>query len=83
MIVLSDAGWRRFFGARTGVLGTTAYLDGEAFTVVGVLPEWFSGTNVRPSAAGTPSVAQKLPVTGLTGIIWGGPSMRNRIGPPM
>jgi len=46
VIVLSDAGWRRFFGARPDVIGTTAYLNGEAFTVAGVLPEWFSGTNV-------------------------------------
>src|SRR5690242_8669778 len=46
VIVLSDAGWRRFFHARPDVVGTTAYLNGEPRTVVGVLPSWFSGTYV-------------------------------------
>jgi putative ABC transport system permease protein len=46
VIVLSDVGWRRFFHARPDVVGTTAYIDGEANTVVGVLPAWFSGTYV-------------------------------------
>src|SRR5262245_18831839 len=45
VIVLSDAGWRRFFKARADVVGTTAFLDGEAYTVVGVLPASFAGTN--------------------------------------
>lgn len=45
VIVLSDAGWRRFFNARPDVVGTTAFLDGAAHTVVGVLPASFTGTN--------------------------------------
>ena len=44
VIVLSDAGWRRFFGANPSVLGTTAFLNGVPHTVVGVLPAWFTGT---------------------------------------
>ena len=46
VIVLTDAGWRRFFHARPDVVGTTAYVNGEASTVVGVLPAWFRGVNV-------------------------------------
>jgi predicted permease len=46
VIVLTDIGWRRFFHARPDVVGTTAYIDGEANTVVGVLPAWFRGTYV-------------------------------------
>jgi len=46
VIVLSDVGWRRFFHARPDVVGTTAYIDGEAHTVIGVLPAWFGGTYV-------------------------------------
>jgi putative ABC transport system permease protein len=46
VIVLTDVGWRRFFHARPDVVGTTAYIDGNAHTVVGVLPAWFRGTYV-------------------------------------
>jgi predicted permease len=43
-IVLSDAGWRRFFRADSNVIGTTVFLDGVPHTIVGVLPDWFTGT---------------------------------------
>ena len=46
VIVLSDVGWRRFFHARPDIVGTTVYVNGEANTVVGVLPAWFRGTYV-------------------------------------
>ena len=42
--VLSDAGFRRHFGADKGVLGRTITIDGEPFTIVGVLPPSFPGT---------------------------------------
>lgn len=44
VIVLSDAGWRRFFRADPAVIGTTAFLDGVPHVVVGVLGESFTGT---------------------------------------
>src|SRR5262249_2004788 len=37
-IVLSDALWRRRFGARLGVIGSTATLDGRAYAIVGIAP---------------------------------------------
>jgi predicted lysophospholipase L1 biosynthesis ABC-type transport system permease subunit len=40
-VVLSDRLWRARFGADRGVLGTTVRLDGEPFTVVGVMPPAF------------------------------------------
>jgi len=39
VIVLSEAFWRRRFGADPSVVGTTVDLDGAQCTIVGVLPE--------------------------------------------
>ncbi|HKY33325.1 MAG TPA: ABC transporter permease [Candidatus Polarisedimenticolia bacterium] len=36
--VLSDALWRRRFGADPAVVGSTVRLDGEPYTVVGIMP---------------------------------------------
>lgn len=44
VIVLSDAGWRRFFDADPAIIGTTAVVDGIPRTIVGVTPSWFSST---------------------------------------
>jgi putative ABC transport system permease protein len=38
VVLLSDALWRSEFAADPGVLGRVIHLDGEQFTVVGVLP---------------------------------------------
>jgi predicted permease len=47
--VLSHAYWQRRFGARTDVIGTTISLNKVAFTIIGVEPPGFSGTEVgRP-----------------------------------
>ena len=43
--VLSDAFWRRQFGANPGVLGQTMILNGHPFTVIGVMRPNFQGTN--------------------------------------
>jgi putative ABC transport system permease protein len=41
LIVLSDGLWRRRFGGDENLLGKTVRLNGESFTVVGVLPRSF------------------------------------------
>lgn len=41
--LLSDATWRRSFGADPEVLGTTVRINGHAFLVIGVMPAGFRG----------------------------------------
>jgi predicted permease len=43
-VVLSDELWRKAFNADPNVVGTTVRLDKDAFTVVGVAPPQFHGT---------------------------------------
>ncbi|HET7551160.1 MAG TPA: ABC transporter permease [Gemmatimonadaceae bacterium] len=40
--VLSDAAWRARFGADRSIIGRTVTLDGEQYTVIGVMPAEFS-----------------------------------------
>ena len=42
VVVLSDDLWRRRFDARSDVLGTRVELDGQAYTIVGVMPATFT-----------------------------------------
>jgi predicted permease len=41
MVVLGHGLWQRRFGGDPGVLGTTVRLDGEPYTVIGVMPRDF------------------------------------------
>jgi predicted permease len=43
-VVVSDALWRSAFDADPGVVGTTVELNKHPFTLVGVAPAWFHGT---------------------------------------
>ena len=42
VVVLSDGLWKRRFGADAGVIGRQVTLEGEPFTVVGVMPPSFA-----------------------------------------
>jgi predicted permease len=42
--VLSDALWRREFGEDSTAIGRPVHINGRAFTVVGVMPRGFAGT---------------------------------------
>jgi putative ABC transport system permease protein len=43
LVVLSEAFWRRRFGADPGAIGRTLDIDGTPFTIVGVVPGGFRG----------------------------------------
>ncbi len=45
-IVLSDSFWRRFFNSDPGVVGRTVDLNKHPFTIIGVAPESFHGTEL-------------------------------------
>ncbi len=49
--VLSDSFWQRRLGGDPGVVGREITLNGHAFTVVGVTPEGFKGTNAIAAPA--------------------------------
>jgi predicted permease len=63
VIVLSDAVWRRQFGANPEIIGRTVKLGGETFEVIGVAPSTFRGVdmpNVLPTAMWIPLSAAPL-----------------------
>ncbi|MFL5514740.1 MAG: ABC transporter permease, partial [Gemmatimonadales bacterium] len=41
VVILSDGTWRRWFGARRGIIGSTVTIDGAPHTVIGVMPPSF------------------------------------------
>ncbi len=46
VVVLSHGCWERRFGRDAGIVGRAIKLNGHTFTVIGVAPEGFSGTEV-------------------------------------
>ena len=53
LVMLADALWRSRFGADPGVLGRSIRLDGESFTVVGILPRSFENVTAPAARAWT------------------------------
>jgi predicted permease len=41
-VILSDALWRSSFAGDPAIVGAVANLEGEPFTIVGVMPSWFA-----------------------------------------
>jgi predicted permease len=50
VVVLSDGLWRRAFGGEKTIIGRTIPLDGQAFTVIGVMPRAFDPTGSQEEA---------------------------------
>ncbi|MFN7939364.1 MAG: ABC transporter permease [Bryobacteraceae bacterium] len=50
-VLLGHDFWRQQFGGNAGVIGSTVHINGKAFTVVGVVPERFTGMDafLRPA----------------------------------
>jgi putative ABC transport system permease protein len=40
--ILSYSFWQRHFGGQTSAIGQTVELNNEAYTVIGVMPDWFN-----------------------------------------
>lgn len=45
-VVLSDAFWRSHLAADPHIIGKAVHLNGHPFTIVGVAPAWFHGTDL-------------------------------------
>ena len=64
VVVLSYGLWRRRFGADAGVIGKTLTLNGDTYTVVGVLPQQFFFP-VRDAEMGIPLAPEVDPLRGV------------------
>jgi putative ABC transport system permease protein len=64
VVVLNDGFWRRRFSADAGVIGRAMTLDGEAFTVVGVMPPEFVFPDGNPADVYVPLVFEPADTAG-------------------
>ena len=62
VVVIGEPVWRQHFNADTGAVGKKVYLNGQQFTVIGVMPESFVGGSyyIRHSFWVPVMMAQKL-----------------------
>ncbi len=58
VVVLSDEYWRNTLGADPQIVGKTITLNRSIFTIIGVAPRGFDGTEITPSAFWAPMEMQ-------------------------
>jgi putative ABC transport system permease protein len=58
VVVLSDILWRSAFAANPSIVGTTVTLNRSPFTVIGIAPPGFAGSEIVPSAFWAPVTMQ-------------------------
>ena len=67
VVVLSHGFWMRQFGGQPGVVGTTIVLNARPFTVIGVAPRGFTGTEIgRSPEVFAPMAMQPVLIGSLT-----------------
>jgi predicted permease len=71
VMVLSHAFWKRRFAADPGILGRELQINRDAFTVIGVAPEEFSGNSMMAAEAW-------FPISNLPSIMPGGSFLNSR-----
>ena len=69
VVILSDGLWRRRFGADRAIVGRVIELDGDDYTVVGVMPRGF--TNVAAASAEVWSPMREHATAGFNARAWG------------
>jgi len=42
VVILSSSLWKRRFGADPGIVNQTVHMNGQSYTVIGVMPAWFA-----------------------------------------
>ena len=75
VVILSDGFWKSHFGGAPDAVGRTLTLDGEAYTVVGVMPARFSMaswaiTAPRPVGAARATPTRSAPSATTTTLRW-------------
>lgn len=59
-VLVSENYWQRRFGGDLSAIGKTVYLNGAAFTITGITPHDFVGTNIGAPAFWLPLSAEPL-----------------------
>jgi len=68
--VISSALWKRRFGSDPSTPGRVVILNGQAFSVIGVAPEWFTGTELgRPAEIWVPFAMQAQAAPSMTAMM--------------
>ena len=69
VVVLSHAAWRKHFGSDVGVIGRTVRLHRGIFTIAGVAPDGFTGTQIGYSPDGLGAADARATIDGNTAML--------------